>query len=61
MKERDVLAWTRFTATAATALLIGCGGNEAPIHPVVKQEIAPERTLKKINPFDQKKNGLSPN
>ena len=53
------------TMIVAAACLIGCGTNAAPIRPVVKQEIGPDKVLKKIDPFDpadpQKKVGLSGN
>jgi hypothetical protein len=49
------------TLVAATAFAVGCGKGDVPEKPAVKQEIAPERALKKIDLVDQKKKALSGN
>jgi hypothetical protein len=47
--------------SAAIAFAIGCGSSEAPIRPVVKQEIPPDRKLKKLDLDQKSQGGLSGN
>jgi hypothetical protein len=53
------------TLVAVIAFAFGCGNNSAPIRPVVKQEIPPDKVVKPIDPSNppgqEKKGGLTGN
>ena len=42
------------TVSATFLFAIGCGSSDAPVRPVVKQEIAPEQAPKRLDPIERK-------